>query len=70
MTYTTPETDMLNELVKAHQIIKNALNLMDDKQKIAWGKANEADGCDDDGAITRAHKREEAISRGKQYLGK
>jgi hypothetical protein len=38
--------------------------------RIAWGKKNEADGCDDDGAITRAHKREEAIKRGRVMLRK
>jgi hypothetical protein len=68
--YTTPETDMLRELKFAHQIIRNALNIMTLEQKLAWGEKNAQDGCDggDDGGVTRAHQREEAIQRGAAHV--
>lgn len=47
---------MENEILLAHQIIKNALNLMTPAQKAKWAKLNAQDGCDGEGA-TRANER-------------
>lgn len=51
---------LLAELRSAHQIIRNALNLMTTEQKTAWGMANARDGVDGDG-ITRASERSDVI---------
>lgn len=47
---------MEDEIRFAHQIIKNALNLMTPAQKNKWAKLNAQDGCDGEGA-TRANER-------------
>ena len=54
--------ELLVELQKAHQIIRNALAVMTTTQKLEWGQRNAADGVDGDG-ITRAHEREAVIAR-------
>lgn len=53
-------TELTYELECAHQIIKNALNLMTDSQKQEWASMN-AGHCVDGEGITRAHEREKAI---------
>ena len=52
---------LLNELESAHQIIKNALNIMTGKQKLEWGEKNAADGVVGEG-VTRATERLAAIA--------
>ena len=52
--------DLLRELEAAHQIIRNALNLMTTEQKAEWGRLNERDGVDGEG-VTRANEREAVI---------
>lgn len=47
---------MENELRLAHQIIRNALNIMTPVQKNKLARMNELDGCDGEGA-TRANER-------------
>ena len=54
--------DLLNELRAAHQIIRNALNLMTLDQKLEWASANEAGDVSGEGA-TRANEREAAIKK-------
>lgn len=54
--------ELLRELQHAHQIIRNALNLMTTDQKFDWGAANTRDGVDGDG-ITRFHEREAVLVR-------
>lgn len=56
--------ELLRELRHAHQIIKNALNLMTLDQKFDWGTANARDGVDGDG-MTRFHEREAVIGKTK-----
>lgn len=56
--------DMLAELVAAHQIIKNALNLMTPEQKFVWAAKNEADGVIGEGD-TRANERLDVINKAK-----
>lgn len=51
----------LNELKAAHQIIRNALNLMTPEQKTAWAWHNEACDCDGEGT-TRANERAAVIA--------
>lgn len=53
---------LLAELRAAHQIIRNALNLMSASQIHAWGNKNAADDVDGEG-ITRANERAAAIAR-------
>lgn len=53
-------TELTYELECAHQIIKNALNLMTDSQKQEWATMN-AGHCVDGEGITRANEREKAI---------
>jgi len=53
---------LLEELRAAHQIIRNALQIMTTPQKNEWARANARDGVDGDGA-TRAHERDAAINR-------
>ncbi len=55
-------TDLIFELRCAHQIIRNALNLMTPEQKVQWGRANERDDVIGEGT-TRAHERESALKR-------
>lgn len=54
--------DLLAELRAAHQIIRNALNLMTADQKIEWSRANDRDGVHGVG-ITRANEREAVIAK-------
>jgi len=56
--------DLLDELEKAHLIIRHALAVMRITQKITLGKMNEAAGCDGEG-ITRANEREAVIRQAK-----
>lgn len=53
---------MENEIRFAHQIIKNALNLMTPAQKNKWAKLNAQDGCDGEGS-TRANERSAVLDR-------
>ena len=54
--------ELLAELRAAHQIIRNALNLMTADQKIEWSKANERDGVHGEG-VPRANEREAVIAK-------
>jgi hypothetical protein len=54
--------DLLAELEAAHQIIRNALNLMSLDQQIKWSEINERAGLITDGA-TRANEREAIIAK-------
>ena len=54
---TTPE---LNELMMAHQIIRNMLNLMTTDQKSRLGIINDRMGISGEG-VTRANEREDVI---------
>ena len=57
---TTVVTELTYELECAHQIIKNALNIMTDSQKREWASMNSGHCVDGEG-ITRANEREKAI---------
>lgn len=48
--------ELLRELELAHQIIRNALNIMTPAQKNKWAQQNEIDQCDGEGT-TRANER-------------
>jgi hypothetical protein len=54
--------ELLDELRAAHQIIRNALNVMTADQKIEWSKANDRDGVHGDG-VTRVNEREAVIAK-------
>lgn len=54
--------ELLDELRAAHQIIRNALQIMTTPQKMAWARANARDGVEGEGA-TRANEREAVIAR-------
>jgi hypothetical protein len=58
----TIQTELLAELVYAHRIIANALNIMTPEQKTEWAERNAADGCDGEGT-TRANERDAVIAR-------
>lgn len=51
---------LLNELIIAHQIIRNGLNLMTPEQQAEWSRINDRQGLIDFGA-TRATERERVI---------
>jgi hypothetical protein len=53
--------DLLAELVAAHCILRNALQIMTIEQKTAWGRLNEAAGIAGEG-VTRYHERATAIA--------
>lgn len=53
-------TELTHELECAHQIIRNALNLMSDHQKQEWASLNTGQCVDGEG-ITRANEREKAF---------
>lgn len=55
-------TELLDELKKAHSIIRNALSIMTTAQKVKWQKLNERDGVDGEGT-TRANERELVIAK-------
>jgi hypothetical protein len=54
--------ELLAELLAAHRIIRNALNVMTTEQKVAWGEQNERDGAAGEG-VTRANEREVVIAK-------
>jgi hypothetical protein len=54
--------ELLSELQKAHQIIRNALGLMTPMQKAEWAKINERDGVIGEGT-TRANERSAVIAK-------
>lgn len=54
--------ELLRELRHAHQIIRNALNIMTPAQKEKWAKRNDRDGVTGEGT-TRFFERESAIKR-------
>lgn len=56
------QRELLRELELAHQIIRNALNLMTTNQVFEWGEKNAAAGIDGFG-VTRANEREAVIKR-------
>ena len=56
--------DLLDELEKAHRIIRNALNIMTTDQKLLWADWNEHAGVAGDG-VTRANEREAVINRAR-----
>ena len=58
--------DLLDELRKAHQIIRNALAVMTTEQKSKWGRLNERDAVDGEG-ITRANERQSVIVRAEAF---
>jgi len=60
------DADLLDELRKAHQIIRNALAVMTPEQKYEWGRLNERDAVDGEG-ITRANERKSAIERAEAF---
>lgn len=55
-------TELLDELKKAHAIIRNALNVMTMEQKMKWTELNNAQGLVGFGA-TRANERELVIAK-------
>lgn len=54
--------ELLAELVAAHRLIVNALQIMTPEQKAAWGRLNEAAGIEGEG-VTRYTERAAAIAR-------
>lgn len=59
--------ELLAELEAAHLIIRNALALMSQAQKSAWGRKNEIDGLIEFGT-TRANERTEAMNKAIRLL--
>ena len=59
------QAELLAELKAAHQIIKNALNLMTPAQKREWHVANAIAGLTECGT-TRANEREAVIEKAEQ----
>lgn len=57
--------DLLRELEAAHQIIRNALNLMTDAQKMKWAKAN-SDLIES--GMTRFHERAAVIEAARAAI--
>lgn len=53
---------LLTEIKAAHQIIRNALQIMTPAQKLAWGEANARAGVEGEG-VTRANEREAVITK-------
>lgn len=53
---------LFDELKAAHQIIRNALNLMTPKQKLEWASKNENDNVIGEGT-TRANERDALFQR-------
>lgn len=54
--------ELMQELHKAHLIIRNALNLMTVDQKIDWARLNEIAGVTGEG-VTRANERESVLKK-------
>jgi len=65
MPHAQINADLLAELQAAHQIIRNALNIMTASQ-IAWAVKNVRDVVDGEGA-TRANEREAVINKAKAH---
>ncbi|KVD66870.1 hypothetical protein WI87_29845 [Burkholderia ubonensis] len=61
-TLSKQRDELLHELQCAHQIIKNALNIMTTDQQVACGDMNARDGVDGEG-VTRSHERGALIAR-------
>lgn len=59
---------VLDELVAAHQIIRNALAVMTTEQKVEWGRLNARDSVDGEG-VTRANEREAVIKAARVAIG-
>lgn len=57
--------ELLEELEKAHIIIRNALNIMTTKQQGRWEELNYRDDVKDGWAVTREGIRREAIAKAK-----
>lgn len=51
---------LVDELMKAHQILQNGLNIMTTTQKLRWAKKNAADRVEGEGVI-RANERVELL---------
>lgn len=66
MPHAQINADLLAELQAAHQIIRNALNIMTTDQKIALAVKNVRDVLDGEGA-TRANEREAVINKAKAH---
>ena len=66
MPHAQINADLLAELQAAHQIIRNALNIMTAEQKIAWAVKNVRDVVDGEG-ITRANEREAVINKAMNH---
>ena len=66
MPHAQINADLLAELQAAHQIIRNALNIMTAEQKIAWAVKNVQDVVDGEGA-TRANEREAVINKAMNH---
>lgn len=65
MPHAQINADLLAELQAAHQIIRNALNIMTASQ-IAWAVKNVRDVVDGEGA-TRANEREAVINKANAH---
>lgn len=61
--------ELLDELKAAHQIIFNALNIMNEDQKCEWSDRNERDGVKDGWAVTREEARRIAIAKAEDPQG-
>lgn len=66
MPHAQINADLLAELQAAHQIIRNALNIMTPEQKTAWAVKNVKDLVSGEG-ITRANEREAVINKAKAH---
>lgn len=65
MPHAQINADLLAELQAAHQIIRNALNIMT-ASLTAWAVKNVRDVVDGEGA-TRANEREAVINKAKAH---
>jgi len=65
MPHAQINADLLAELQAAHQIIRNALNIMT-ASRTAWAVKNVRDVVDGEGA-TRANEREAVINKAKAH---
>lgn len=54
--------ELFAELKAAHQIIRNALNIMTPGQKVEWSLRNGREGVDGEG-VTRANEREAVLAK-------
>ena len=65
MPHAQINADLLAQLQAAHQIIRNALNIMT-ASRTAWAVKNVRDVVDGEGA-TRANEREAVINKAKAH---